>query len=223
MSSVSSVLSTAISSSSSTSTSSSSSLASSLSSTDFLTLLCTQLQNQNPLDPSDPDEFMSELVSYASLDQQSETNTQLSSLVDSVNSLLSANAVGYMGRTVEVEGDTTTLTDGNASWGYELASNAASVTLTVTDSDGNTVYSANGETSSGSHSFSWDGTTSSGTKLTSGDYTLTVTAADSSGDAVDVTHSVSGTVTGVDNTSGSTVLTIGNVAYDLSDIRSIAS
>ena len=202
-------------------TTATSSVSSALSSTDFLQLLCVQLQNQNPLDPTDSDEFMSELVSYASLDQQSEMNEQLGDLVTAVNSLLSANALGYVGRTVEAEGDTATLTSGSASWGYSLDSTAASTTITVKDSSGATVYSTTGETSAGDHTFTWDGTTNSGSLLTSGDYTISVSATGSSGSSVDVTTSVIGEVTGVDSSSGTPMLQIGNQSFALSDVLSI--
>lgn len=213
----------ALSSTTSTTTTSSttSSTSSALSSTDFLQLLCVQLQNQNPLDPTDSDEFMSELVSYASLDQQTEMNSQLSELVTAVNSLLSANALGYVGRTVEAEGDTATLTDGSAKWSYSLDSNAASTTITVKDANGTTVYSTTGDTSSGDHTFTWDGTTNSGAKRTSGEYTISVAATDSTGRGVEVTTAVIGEVTGVDSSSGTPVLQIGNATFALSDILSI--
>jgi flagellar basal-body rod modification protein FlgD len=66
--------------------SSSSSLA--LGTTDFLQLLMTQLTNQNPLDPTDPTEFTSQLATYSGLEQQINMNTTLSTMSDNMSSLL---------------------------------------------------------------------------------------------------------------------------------------
>jgi flagellar basal-body rod modification protein FlgD len=69
-----------------TAASSSNSLA--LGTTDFLKLLMTQLTNQNPLDPTDPTEFTSQLATYSGLEQQISTNTTLSTMSDTMSSLL---------------------------------------------------------------------------------------------------------------------------------------
>jgi flagellar basal-body rod modification protein FlgD len=60
----------------------------SLTSNQFLSLLTTQLQNQNPLDPTDPNEFTSEMVQYGSLSQQIDTNTKLDALTSTMSSIL---------------------------------------------------------------------------------------------------------------------------------------
>lgn len=71
-----------------TATTSSSSSSLKLGTTDFLKLLMTQLTNQNPLDPTDPTEFTSQLATYSSLEQQITTNDTLSQMSDSLSSLL---------------------------------------------------------------------------------------------------------------------------------------
>ena len=194
-----------------------------LSSDDFLQLLVTQLQNQNPLDPTDTNEFMNQLVSYASYSTQQEMNSSMSQLVTSMNSMLSSNGIGYIGQTVEAKGDTTTLQDGQAKWGYSLTSNASDVTITVKDQSGNTIYTADGETSSGSHTFNWDGTTNSGEKAADGNYTISVSATNGSGSSVLDYTTVIGKVAGVDSTSGTTKLVVGDTTVDLTSVLSIKS
>ena len=202
----------------STGTASTSSSSSTLDTNAFLGLLVAELQNQNPLDPTDTSSFMGQMMSYASYNQQVSMNEQLTSLATSMNSLLSSNAIGFVGHTVEAYGDTTSMQNGQASWGYSLNAAASNVTITVKDADGNSVYSTKGDTSSGSHSFTWDGTTSSGSKLTDGTYSIEVSATDSSGASVYGYTTVSGVVTGVDSTSGTNMLTLGDgdaeVAFD---------
>jgi flagellar basal-body rod modification protein FlgD len=188
-----------------------------------MSLLVDELQNQDPLDPTDTNQFMTQLMSYASYDQQTSIDSDLSSLVSSFNSMLSSNALGYLGHTVEATGSTTSLSDGSASWGYSLASNASSVTLSVKDSSGDTVYTTTGDTSSGDHSFTWDGETTDGTQLTSGDYTLSVAATDASGNAVSTSTTITGTVTGIDSSSGTTMLDIGDVSVPFSNVVAVTS
>jgi flagellar basal-body rod modification protein FlgD len=205
----------------SSSSSNSSSTSSTLSTDDFLQLLVTQLENQNPLDPENTTDFMNQLVSYASYSQQESTNNSMSQLVSSMNSLLASNGIGYIGQTIEAKGDTTTLQDGQATWGYSLTSDAQNVSISVQDQDGNTVWTGSGETSEGSHTFTWDGTTSSGSTAPDGDYTISVSATNSDGTSVLDYTSVIGTVTGVDSSSGTPQLIVGDTTVDLSNVINI--
>ena len=209
--------------STSTTSTAASSVSSTLSTSDFLTLIVSELQNQNPLDPTDTTQFMNQLVSYASYDQQQTMNTNLSQLVTSMNSMLAGNGLGYIGQTVEAKGDTTTLQNGSASWGYSLSSAAANTTITVSDQDGNAVWTGSGETSSGSHTFTWDGTTSSGGTAPDGDYTVSVSATNASGTSVLDYTTVIGKVSGIDNTSGTTQLIVGDTSVALANVISVKS
>ena len=205
-------------------TSSSSSTTSSLTSSDFLNLLVNELQTQDPLDPTNSTDFINQLTSYANFDEQQTLNTNLSSLATSFNSLLTLNASNYIGKTVEAKADTATLQSGQASFGYSLNSAASSVTLTVTDSSGNAVWTGSGTTAAGSNSFNWDGKTTDGTQLSDGgQYSLSVTATDSSGNSVSGYTTVSGKVTGVDSSSGTPMLTVGGTSISTSSIIGVTS
>lgn len=59
-----------------------------LGSADFLKLLMTQLTNQNPLDPTDPTAFTQQLATYSSVEQQVDMNSKLSTMSDTMSSLL---------------------------------------------------------------------------------------------------------------------------------------
>jgi flagellar basal-body rod modification protein FlgD len=207
-----------------TASSSSSTAASSLTSSDFLNLLVSELQTQDPLDPTNSTDFINQLTSYANFDEQQTLNTNLSSLATSFNSLLTLNASNYIGKTVEAKADTATLQDGQASFGYSLNSGASSVTLTVTDSSGNTVWTGSGTTTAGSNSFTWDGKTTGGTQFSDGgQYSLSVTATDSSGNSLSGYTTVSGKVTGVDSSSGTPMLTVGGTSISISSIIGVTS
>jgi flagellar basal-body rod modification protein FlgD len=186
-------------------------------------LLVAQLQNQNPLDPTDTGEFMSQMLSYASYDMQSQMNQQLSNLTSAINAMSSGSVIGYLNQNVEAYGDTTTLQDGKASWGYTLNAEASDVSIAIKDENGTTVWTGAGETAAGEHTFEWDGVTSGGTKLTDGKYTIEVAATDANGDSVYGTTSISGTVTSIDSSSGTTLLTVGGVEVTLDSIFSVTA
>src|SRR6201991_5060364 len=95
----------------------------------FLTLLTTQLQNQNPLDPLDTNQFTQQLVEFASVEQQLKTNDQLSSLVSLQQTTQATQALGFVGKTAVVSGNTTALTNSQASWELDIPS-ASTVNLT---------------------------------------------------------------------------------------------
>jgi len=209
--------------SSTSTTSSSSSSAATTAYNTFLTLLTTQLENQDPLNATDPNQFTSELIAVTSLQGQDVTNSDLTSIVSSLSTLTAANGVGYIGKTIEATTSTAPLQSGTASWSYDLASTASSVTLTVADADGNTVYTTTGDTASGDHSFDWDGKETDGSTASSGAFTLTVTATNSAGATVTSTISASGTVTGVDSSDGTTELDMGGVQVPIDDVTSVTA
>lgn len=192
----------------------------------FLQLLTTQLQTQNPLDPMDSTEFTSQLATYSALEQQIATNEKLDSVLTQFDTISMSTGVGYIGRTVEADGDTITISDEgkvDASWKYQLGADAETVKLTVVDEDGNTVWTGSGETSAGSHDFVWDGKTSSGKAAPEGEYTLKVTATDADGEDVTTKTQIKGEVTAVDSSSGGTVLELGDTLIYLTSVTRLSA
>jgi len=187
----------------------------------FITLLTSQLQHQDPLNPTNTDTFTQELIQLSGVEQQLTTNSTLSNINTDISTITQANGLGYVGKTVTASGTTAPLQSGKAQWDYTLNSSAHDVTLTVKDSSGNAVYSASGNTNSGQHSFSWNGTTTGGSTLTSGDFTLNVSATDASGNAVSTTTSMVGQVTGVDTSTGSTELELGDIKVPIGNVTAI--
>jgi flagellar basal-body rod modification protein FlgD len=182
----------------------------------FLTLLTTQLKNQDPLAPMDSNQFTQQLVQFSQVEQQITSNQNLESLIGLTKSQSSANAVSYLGKTLTVTDGTAALENGAADWAYSLDSDAASVKLTVSDSKGRTVYSRSGETASGLHAFTWDGKDNSGTVLPAGTYKLTVTAKGADGAPITGNIASQGAVTEVDLTGAEPMLMIGPMGVPLS-------
>ncbi|WP_321394022.1 flagellar hook assembly protein FlgD [Emcibacter sp.] len=140
---------------------------------DFLALLTTQLQYQDPLDPLDSNEFTQQLVSFTGVEQQIAGNKNLETLISQMTSQSASNAVGYLGKEITVETDKAGIYDGKVKWEYTLDSKANTTKITVTDDEtGDVVYTGYGETDAGLHEFSWDVPEDA----TEGIYTLSVTA-----------------------------------------------
>jgi len=187
----------------------------------FLTLLTTQLQNQDPLSPMDSTQFTQQLVEYSQVEQQINTNTNLQNLISLQQSGAAAAAVGYLGKQVTVSNGSAALTNGSATWNYTLGTDATNTTLTVTNSANQVVYSGAGATSAGSNTFTWNGQDNNGNQLPDGNYTLAVNATASSGAAVTTSVTSTGTVSEIDLSSGSPQLLVGSTEVPLSAVSAI--
>jgi flagellar basal-body rod modification protein FlgD len=185
----------------------------------FLMLLTTQLQNQNPLDPLDTNQFTQQLVQFAQVEQQLKSNSQLEALVNIEKTAQSTQALVFVGQTVAVDGSTAHF-DGNATWNFTAPSNS-NATITITNSAGQTAYSGSFAIGSGNSSFVWDGKGADGTKWPVGDYKMTVTAKDTNGKDVAISTEVQGTVDSVDLTASPALLSIGGKNYTLDQIKRV--
>jgi flagellar basal-body rod modification protein FlgD len=186
----------------------------------FLSLLTTQLQNQDPLDPLDTNEFTSQLVQFSSVEQQLQTNSYLQNLVQSTQNSQNNAAVSYIGKQVTSSGVDSTLSNGQASWTFNLPQ-AANLTVTIKDANGNQVYSETGQGAAGAGQFNWDGVGTDGTTEPNGTYSIAITATDANGQIVDADTQQSGVVTGVDLSGSQPNLLIGTQVIQMSDVTSV--
>ncbi len=189
----------------------------------FLTLLTTQLKNQDPTSPMDSNEFTQQLVMYSQVEQQIDSNTNLQTLISQGASNASAIATGYLGKQVSITNGNASLTGGAADWSYTLGTASANTQLVISDSTGKNVYSTTGLMTSGSHPFTWDGKDNNGNQLADGTYKLTVTATDSNNNTVTSSVASSGTVTQIDMTASPPKLVVGSMEIGLGDITAVTN
>jgi flagellar basal-body rod modification protein FlgD len=214
--------------SSSSSSSSSASASSALASSQiagnfqsFLTLLTTQLQNQNPLSPLDTNQFTQQLVEFAGVQQQLNTNDSLATLVSLQQTAQSTQALGFVGKTAVVNGSNATVTNGTATWQLSVPT-ASTVTVNITNSSGQTVFTGNYAAAAGNNQpFTWNGQGSDGTQWPDGSYKLTATAKDSGNNTVAIATQVEGVVSSVDLTQSPPLLSINGQTYTVNQIQSI--
>jgi flagellar basal-body rod modification protein FlgD len=174
----------------------------------FLSLLTTQLKNQDPLSPLDSNQFTQQLVQMTGVEQQLLTNDLLKKLVGNTASGV-ATAVSLIGKEVRAVSADAQLSNGKADWVYNLDRAASDVKLEILDSQGRIVKAiAPTDNKVGEHPLTWDGKGTAGSTLPDGTYTLRVTAKDSQGTAVTSAIYADGVVTGVEQVDGQTLLTI---------------
>jgi len=187
----------------------------------FLQLLTTQLQNQNPLDPLDTNQFTQQLVQFASVEQEINMNTQLQTLVSLQQTAQDTQALAFVGQTVTVNGSTAALASGGkAQWTYNPTS-PATATFTVTNSTGQTVFTQTGTVQPGSQQFSWNGVGNNGQQNPPGNYTLNITATNTSGQSVAIPTTVTGVVSSVDVSKNPPLLNIGGQNYTVNQIINV--
>jgi flagellar basal-body rod modification protein FlgD len=185
----------------------------------FLTLLTTQLQNQNPLDPLDTNQFTQQLVQFAGVEQQLKSNDQLKALIAIEKSAQATQALIYVGHTVAVDGSSQQF-NGAATWNLKAAKDSTAA-ITITNSTGQTVYTGNYSLGQGNASFVWDGKGNDGTQWPAGTYKLTATAKDSAGKDVAIATEIQGIVDSVDLTATPALLSIGGQNYTADQIRRV--
>ena len=187
----------------------------------FLSILTTQIQNQDPLNPMESAQYTEQLVQYSSVEQQIKTNDQLGDLLSVMAATTASGYVSYLGTNVTAAGNTTSLKDGEAEWTYDTPE-AGKARVEVRNNLGAVVFSEDADLSYGRNSYSWDGRTTAGSTAPDGEYTISIARYDANNrPTVPVATEISGTVDGIEFTSSGAVLQIGGVYVSASAVLSV--
>ena len=149
----------------------------------FLRLLTTQLQHQDPLKPASDVEFIQQMATFASLEQQRATNTNLNVIQLYQNSLNNSNALGIVGKDVKVQDRSISHQEGEShSFLYESDSQANNVEFEILDEDGDSVYKYTQlGAEDGERAFTWYGVDNDGNQVPPGDYSIHINLLDEDG------------------------------------------
>ena len=173
---------------------------------EFLNMLITQLQHQDPLNPADSTEFTAQLAQFSSLEQLSNINDSLKNMAQFQASLTHSQAVSYIGKEITASGNGLQLKDGQtATCHFDLEANAAMTAISVYDATGGFVNSfETGSLGPGRQSATWNGMDLDGNRMPPGVYRFEIQAVDATNQSINVTPLMSAVVTGVsfkDNTA----------------------
>jgi flagellar basal-body rod modification protein FlgD len=189
----------------------------------FLTLLTTQLRHQDPLSPLDSNQFIEQLVQFSQVEQSIKANSQLSELVKTETTGQSFAALNYVGRTVEVAGNSSPLTaEGKAEFTYAMPAGATNATLGIMDGAGRVIYTTPADKAPGKHTFIWNGQDASGNPMPAdGVYRFAIAATKADGTTLDVPTGVVARVTGVVTDPSGYALMLGPLSVAVSDVVAV--
>lgn len=208
---------------------------------EFLQLLITQLNNQDPLNPQDGAAFVAELAQFSSVEQLTNINSTLGNYggqIDALKELIAelgagigtgqpgsqlGSASNLIGRVVEFRGNHAAWDGSEAvTFGYDLDNAATDARVIVRDSEGNLVREINlGDLEANEHSFTWDGTNNAGEPVAPGTYTFEVVATGADGDAFHVPTYMRGYVDRINFGQDGMQLRIGGRTISMDDVRSL--
>ncbi len=139
--------------------------------TDFLQLITTQLQNQDPMQPTDPSQFLGQLEGLSEV-------SSLQTMQSTMSSAQVTNGASLLGHSILAPGTSATLASGGIVGGAVNApAGTTNLTVSIADSTGAPVTSFQvAPAGSGMTTFSWNGATSTGTTAPAGQYTVSVNA-----------------------------------------------
>ncbi len=163
----------------------------------FLTLLVSQLKNQDPLNPLDNAQITSQLAQLSTVTGINKLNDTLAAMSASADARQYLQAANLVGHDVVVGGNALALADGKGQGAFDLAADAEHVTVTIADAAGRTVRTIDlGAQSAGLAGFEWDGSDDTGAAQKDGKYTISVTAT-AGGNAITATPHAVARVSGV--------------------------
>lgn len=189
---------------------------------DFLVLLTTQLQNQDPLSPMDSTEFTNQLVAFAGVEQSINTNQKLDNLVSlGIGDSFSA-ALNYVGLDISYLSAETYFDGANpVTIDYAIDGDAADTTINIYNEGGDLVFSQKASDDENMESFVWDGAKKGGGTVPAGTYSVRVDALDANGQALETSTVVSGHVNGIETQNGTTFLLVGERAVSIGNVINV--
>lgn len=186
----------------------------------FLNLLMTQLKNQDPTSPMDANSFTSELVQFSSVEQQINTNTSLTQLIQLTQAADVTQSSALLGKQVTVQSSEIPLQNGNGTLNF-TAPAPGPVSITLQGASGNALQQVTVNAVRGANTWTWNGTNSNGQTLPDGAYTVAVTSGVSGATATALPFTVVGTATGVSVENNSVNLQLGALSVPFTAVKSV--
>ncbi len=190
----------------------------------FMTLLLTQMKNQDPTNPLKSHEMAAQLAQFTSLEKLSNIDSGIQALAAAQNPAKDFDALGLIGKTVVANGAQISRTDTKSGHDirFQLSGDAVKTELKIFDSEGKEVRVLQvNNLKSGKNSVFWNGQLEDGTPAKPGDYNVEVVAKSSNGAKVLAESKLEGRITGVSFSAKGPLLTVGNQQISLNEINTI--
>jgi len=191
----------------------------------FLTLLTTQLRNQDPLEPLDTEQFTQQLVQFAGVEQSIQTNQNLETLISLQSATDRQASIDLIGRDVTVNSNEALLSNsserGNTLWQYNLPVDIAALSINVLDENGTRVAILEGPSTPGTHQISWDGRNTNGQPVPAGVYRLEILATTGSGLPINSVIQTRGQVDGVTLNGNNPQISVGGRLVSLDTVTRV--
>lgn len=189
---------------------------------EFVKLLMTQMQNQDPTSPQDSEAFVAQLAQFAQVELAQAQSARLEAILVAQAASNQLAAAQLVGKDVTIADDTIAVTsDGPSTSEIVLSGPAANVTVSITDEDGNEVAKVKmKDQPAGPMAFTWDGMTADG-EAPPGEYKVSVVATDVNSDAVQSTILSRRRVEGVTYEDGVPMLVVGDKSIALADVLGV--
>ncbi len=186
----------------------------------FLQLLLTQVQNQDPTAPTDTSQFTTELVQFTGVQEQVNANSSLGQLIGLQQSSQVLQSASLVGHQATVAANQITLQSGHGEIQFQGTA-GEQVDIAIVDAGGNPIRNETVTATGGTNTWKWDGTTDSGAQQADGAYRIAVETPSTNGTAAPIPYSVVGTTTGVSTNGTNTLLQLGALSVGLSALQSV--
>ena len=187
---------------------------------DFLSMLTTQLQNQDPTAPMDSSQFTTELVQFTGVEAQIQGNSSLTQLIQLAQGGTALQASQMIGKTVQVTSNQLSLQNGSATIDF-TAPAAGPAAIAIYGTGGQKLFDTVVNATAGNNSYTWNGQTANGTQMPDGIYNVAVEGASSGGAPAALPFTVQGTVTGTQQGNGTVTLDLGALGVGLSSLAAV--
>ena len=188
----------------------------------FMSLLVTQIQNQDPFSPMDNQQFISQLTQFTSLEQLQKINEALGENMTVSQSLNNTLLLDLVGRRATVPGNRFAVQDGEVSPLKVQAAKGGTATVTVKNAAGQVVSTYDREVTAGWDDVTWTGRLADGSVAPDGEYTYEINMVDRSGNPVTTTTYVTAVVDSLRFENGIAMVTVAGIEYYVSEIAQVS-
>lgn len=188
---------------------------------DFLKLLLTELQHQDPTSPMDSDKILTQTSQLATLESATKTNTALENLSAQLKESVSSNATNLIGKMGSLGYNAITLANSTSTYEVYFPTEIKDGTLTITDKNKNVVKTIDlGDVAAGKSgvvTFEWDGKDKDGEQLADGYYAVTADYVDKTGASKTTQFGVY-PVESIRYEDGASYVKLGSTYFPISDV-----